>query len=124
MPQPATKKNGLAYCLVRMEELFPTPFFGAASREESQRLELNALLYQPIARRTWILKRGMRHEPGDTVARRIVVLEQQHFVLPHSGNVEPSVLRVVLHRIGLADAIAVYEIRGDQISRRRAVGVA
>src|SRR5882724_6506036 len=124
MPQPAAKENYLAYRVVGMEELFPTPFFGAASREEGQRLELYALLYQAIGRRTRILKRGMRHEPRDTVARRIVALEQQHFVLLHSGNVEPAVRRVVLHRIGLADAIAVYEVRGDQISRGRAVGVA
>ena len=49
------------------------------------------------------------------VLGRIVAFDQDRFVGPHLGNVEPTVSRVVPDAVGLAYPVAVDQIRGDEI---------
>jgi hypothetical protein len=46
---------------------------------------------------------------------RIVAFDQDRFVGPHLGHVEPTVSGVVPDAVGLAYPVAVDQIRGDEI---------
>lgn len=45
----------------------------------------------------------------------IEAFEQQRFIGAHLRHVEPSMRRIVAHRMGLADAMRINELRGHEI---------
>ncbi len=62
-----------------------------------------------------ILEGGMRGEARAAVLFRVVALEQDHLVLFQPREIEPSMVRVVEEAIGLADLVAIDEIRGHEV---------
>src|SRR4051794_2091295 len=66
----------------------------------------------------------MRGKARPAILGRIVAFDQDRFVGPHLGHVEPTVSGVVPDAVGLAYPVAVDQIRGDEIRESDARRVA
>src|SRR6202035_4911892 len=62
--------------------------------EKRNRADFDALARARPCRRRRINKRRMRREARAPVLRRIVVLQQNHFVRLHLGNIKPAMARI------------------------------
>src|SRR5262249_21657966 len=59
-----------------------------------------------------------------TVLERVIDLEHQRLLAPHAWEIVPAVLRIILRRVGLADAIGVAALRDHEVFERDAARVA
>ena len=89
-----------------------------------QRPQLDAFPRRSVFRRRRIDKGRVRDKAGAAVGRRVVAFQEQRFVCHHLRKVKPAVVRIEFHRIGLAIAVRVDEVRGDEIALGNAGRVA
>src|SRR5215510_14991501 len=90
---------------------------GLCQPEEGEGPHLDALAWRRVGRRGGVDERGMGGEPCPAVPRRVVDLEYQRLVAPHFGEIEPPMLRVVAHLIGLAHPMGIAPFGSDQVAR-------
>src|SRR5262245_52043675 len=82
---------------------------------EHEGSDLNAFAWQSVRWCHRVTEGGVGSEARATISLRVVALDEERLVNLHFWYIEPAMLGIEGHRVGLADPMLIDEIRGDEL---------
>src|SRR5262249_50769181 len=83
-----------------------------------QRAQFDALAQRRVGRCGGIDEGGVRPEPRAAVVQRVIALQKESFLRLHLRKIEPAMVGIEFDRIGLAAAVGIDQVGGDEIAGR------